>query len=240
VFVNTGLTTTFDPGTTFYRITSPVFLTTIPEDYPKVVNGQGAVKNGEGSRYRYPNVCTVYLTEDIETCLAERMFYFHQEVIRGLDQLRYRYPIPPFQRECILWEIQFDYLVADVFDLCIPGAPNYFQVFPSLMVNPSQDYDHLKQIRADIQTAGYNGLRAPSSRSKSGRNLIVFFYDQSSHVMKIQPYRATFRLVANDRTPFFNPAVQVMDFTAGEGIIPSLYLVGGDEYRDWRRVEFNH
>src|SRR5262249_54674535 len=66
-------------------------------------------------------------------------------------------------RNSILWEIQFDYILTDIFDACIPSAPSYFTIFPSLMLNPSQDYIHLKQRRADIESSGYRGLRVPSS-----------------------------------------------------------------------------
>jgi hypothetical protein len=138
--VNPGLTVTIASGTPFFRITSPAFHTTNPADHRKVVNGQGAVKSPGGARYNYPGARTVYLTEDVETCFAEKMFYFHQEVLRSLDSLQYPDAIPPFQRNSVLWEIQFDNALTDVFDACIQGAPSYFNIFPSLMVNPSQDY----------------------------------------------------------------------------------------------------
>jgi RES domain-containing protein len=83
--VNPGLTVVAPAGRTYYRITSLSFNTTTSTDHPKVVNGQGAVNSRIGARYNHPGVCTVYLAEDLLTCLAEKMFYFHREVIRGID-----------------------------------------------------------------------------------------------------------------------------------------------------------
>jgi hypothetical protein len=240
VTVNPGLTVTIASGTPFFRITSPAFNTTNPADHWKVVNGQGAVKSQIGARYNYPGVCTVYLTEDLESCFAERMFYFHREVLRGLDLLRYPAPIPPFQRDSILWEIQFNYALTDVFDACIPGAPSYFNIFPSLMRNPSQDYEHLKQKRADIESNGYKGLRAPSSRARRGGNLIILFNDQSSHVQSIIPHEVEFRLLTVSGTPFINHAQDLLDFTAGEVRMPLTQPAGGATYQNWQRVDFNH
>jgi hypothetical protein len=52
------------------------------------------------------------------------------------------------------------------------------------MLNPSQDYHHLKKRRAAIQSAGYNGLRAPSTRTPVAGSvtLNVLFNDQSKNV----------------------------------------------------------
>jgi hypothetical protein len=207
VTVNPGLTVTIASGTPFFRITSPAFNTTNPADHPKVVNGQGAVRNRIGARYNYPGACTVYLTEDVESCFAERMFYFHREVLRSLDSLQYPAFIPPFQSNSILWEIQFDYVLTDVFDTRIPGAPSYFTIFPSLMLNPSHDYAHLKQRRADIESSGYKGLRAPSSRARRGGNLIILFNDQSSHVQSIIPHEVEASIMAS-ATPLYFCAIQ--------------------------------
>jgi RES domain len=238
--VNPGLTVTIDAGTPFFRITSPAFYITNSVDHRKVVNGEGAVKSQIGARYNYPGVRTIYLTEDLESCFAERLFYFHREVLRGLDLLRYPTPIPPFQRNSVLWEIQFDYDLTDVFDARIPGAPSYFNIFPSLMVNPSQDYEHLKQRRADIQSNGYKGLRAPSSRSRRGGNLIILFDDQSSHIQSIIPHEVEFRLITVQGGPFINHAQDLLDFTVGEVRMPWAQPTGGAAYQNWQRVEFNH
>ena len=62
------------------------------------------------------------------------------------------------------------------------------------MVNPSQDYEHLKERRAFIESNGYKGLRAPSSRSTTGGEMIVLFDDQSKNV-ELKPYAVEFRLV---------------------------------------------
>jgi len=103
----------------------------------------------------------------------------------------------------------------------LPGAPSYFNIFPSLIVHPSQDYKHLKQRRADIQRNGYKGLRAPSSRARRGGNLIILFDDQSSHVQGIIPYEVEFRLITVQGAPFINHTQDLLDFTAGEVRMPS-------------------
>jgi hypothetical protein len=108
------------------------------------------------------------------------------------------------------------------------------------MVNPSQDYDRLKQRRADIQSHGYKGLRAPSSRSKSGGNLIILFDDQSSHVQSIIPYEVKFQLITVHGVPFTNHAQDLLDFTAGEVRMPWAQPAGGTVFQNWQRVEFNH
>ena len=168
------------------------------------------------------------------------MFYFHQEVLRSLDSLQYPDAIPPFQRNAVLWEIQFDDALTDMFDACIQRAPSYFSIFPSLMVNPSQDYKHLKQRRADIESNGYKGLRTPSSRAKRGGNLIILFDDQSRHVQSIIPYEVEFRLITVHGASFINHAQDLLDFTAGEVRMPWTQPAGGTVYQRWQRVEFNH
>ncbi len=72
--VNPGLTVAALARRTYYRITSLSFNTTTTTDHPKIVNGQGSVNSMIGARYNHPGVCTVYLAEDLPTCLAERMF----------------------------------------------------------------------------------------------------------------------------------------------------------------------
>src|SRR5205823_4107586 len=113
-------------------------------------------------------------------------------------------------------------------------------VFPSLMLNPSQDYEHLKDRRAFIESNGYNGIRAPSSRSTAAGEIIVLFDDQSKNV-DLAPYAVEFRLVTTAPvTPFGNHLTELLDFTAGEvrfvgGVPPG--IVG---YANWTRVTFNH
>jgi hypothetical protein len=244
--VNPGLTTVAPAGHTYYRITSLWFNSSSPGDHPKVVNGQGAVKNYAGARYNYPNVCTVYLAEDVPTCLAEKMFYLHREVIRGIDSSHLTGIIPPFRQRFILWEIE---LANDVADVCELNATNASAVgvFPSLMTNPSQDYLHLKDRRAFLQSNGFKGLRAPSSRVISPGNMVVLFDDQSGNVARIIPHEVEFRLVATGLSPapFINHATQVVDFTAGEVRIlpasPRTPLPSAlKSYSSWTRVEFNH
>jgi hypothetical protein len=114
-------------------------------------------------------------------------------------------------------------------------------VFPSLIVNPSQDYNHLKDGRAAIEHNGYSGLRAPSSRSKSGGNMVVLFNDQSGNVQSITPYTVEFRLVTAGphAMPFTNHATEFLDFTAGEVELAGTPL-GIATYANWHRIEFHH
>src|SRR5438132_8205167 len=77
------LCTTVPAGASYYRVTSASFNTPNPHLHSTVVNGAGAVLNPQGGRYNYPGAVTVYLAEDVETCLAEKMFYFLREKLRG-------------------------------------------------------------------------------------------------------------------------------------------------------------
>ena len=148
-------------------------------------------------------------------------------------------PVPAFAQQFVLWEVIFKQDVPDICDLTFPNAPAFFQVFPSLMRNPSQDYYHLKQCRADIQSDKYRGIRAPSSRSTQNGNTVVLFGDQSRNVRCITPFVVNFRLMSTANTHFVNHAVDLLDFTAGEVRIvgtPS----GATTYANFVRVPFNH
>src|SRR6516164_1750794 len=93
-----GLGITVAAGVNYYRITSLAFRTSSNKHHPKVVNGDGAVRSRHGARYNYPGARSVYLTEDVPSCLAEKMFYFQREVLTALDALHLsHFPvIPPF------------------------------------------------------------------------------------------------------------------------------------------------
>jgi hypothetical protein len=114
-----------------------------------------------------------------------------------------------------------------------------------LMLNPSQDYEHLKSRRATIQSSGYRGLRAPSSRIRGTGSMIVLFDDQSHNIKSITPYDTFFRLITaiKPHTPFINHATEVLDFEAGEvRITPRAGLASPpiSSFHTWQRVEFNH
>jgi hypothetical protein len=205
------------------------------------VNGRGAVNNPFGSRYSYPNASAIYLTEDVETCLAERMFYFHREVLPALDRFHINGILPAFQQSFVLWEVEFSRNIPDVADLSLANA-SAFHVFPSLMLNPSQDYHHLKQGRANIQGLGYRGLRAPSARTISNGSMAVLFADQSKNVARITPFPASFRLICDGvpAIPFANHASQLLCFTAGEVMFPNTPVIAGVPRAGWFRVGFNH
>lgn len=238
--VNSALSTTIASGKSFYRITSLMYSTGSRANYLRVVDGKGALKTKFGGRYNYPGARTVYLTEDLETCFAEKMFYFHREVVRGIDLYHKLGAIPPFEQTFALWEIVFKNSINDVAALTLPGATNFFGVFPSLPLNPSQDYDHLKQKRADIESEGYGGIVVGSSRSTRGGNMVVLFGDQGAKLQSVVPHPVEFRLIDDTGNPFHNHTVQILDFTAGEVRFPSSIPTGGAAYGRWERIEFNH
>jgi hypothetical protein len=239
-----GLGVTTLAGTSYYRITSRKFRTPSARHHKNAVNGMGAVLSRHGARYNYPGVRTVYLAEDVPTCLAERMFYFHHEVLTSLDSLHLPLAplIPPFQQPFVLWDVVFRNPVANVLDLTAhaPAAG----VFPCLIVNPSQDYWHLKDRRADIQASGYRGLRAPSARATWPGNMVVLFDDQGKNVATITPYDVEFRLLTPAGAPFTSHATDRLDYLRGEVRVlpagtaplpPGLSVFGG-----WSVVSFNH
>src|SRR5437868_5162762 len=85
--VGPGLGMTVPSGVSLYRITSQTLRTASARQHRRVVNGEGAIRSRHGARSNYPGVRTVYLAETPLTCLAEKMFYFHREVLIGLDAL---------------------------------------------------------------------------------------------------------------------------------------------------------
>jgi len=218
-----------------YRITSRRFQTSKKADHAKVMNGQGAVSSLQGFRYNYPGVLTVYLAEDLETCFAERMFYFLREIVKGLDQSHNVHTLPPFNHHFVLWEVQLTRSISDCFDL--KNNFSLFSVFPSMMTSPSQDYEHLKNRRAAIQHEGYEGLLASSSRSTNSGNLVVLFNDQSRNIKSIEPFEVQFRLINTTGSLFANHATELLDFGRGE-----VRLIGhpSGACANWTKIQFNH
>src|SRR5437588_4570233 len=215
--VNPALAVTVPAGLSLYRITGVSFNTPSAVHHKKVVNGMGGRKSHAGARYNYGGVLTVYLADSVDTCFAEKMFYFQREVVRRLDALHLPFSpgVPAFSGTFTLWDIRLKKAVADVCHLT-QASSSAVGVFPSLMLNPSQDYEHLKDRRAFIESHGYNGIRAPSSRSRTGGEIIVLFDDQSKNV-ELDPYTVAFRLVTRAPVvPFGNHLTELLDFTAGE------------------------
>jgi hypothetical protein len=209
--------------------------------HKKVVNGLGARNSYAGARYNYGGVLTVYLADTVETCFAEKMFYFHREVVRRLDALHLPLGagVPAFLATFTLWQVRLKNAIADVCRLTQASA-SAVGVFPSLMLNPSQDYEHLKDRRAFIESNGYKGIRAPSSRSTAGGELIVLFDDQSKNV-DLDPYPVEFRLVTQaPSAPFGNHMTDLLDFTAGEVRFVGARPLGVRGYTRWAQVRFNH
>jgi hypothetical protein len=239
--VNPALTVTVPAGVPLYRVTPISFHTPSAVHHKKVVNGMGARKSHAGARYNYGGVLTVYLADSVETCFAERLFYFHREVVRRLDALHLPLSpgVPAFSGVFTLWEIRLKTAIPDLCHLT-PANASAVGVFPALMLNPSQDYEHLKDRRAFLESNCYQGIRAPSSRSTTGGEMIVLFDDQSKNV-ELGPYPVEFRLVTRPpAAPFGNHLTEVLDFTAGEGrfIGPRPPTIAG--YAAWTRVPFNH
>lgn len=247
--VSPGLGVTLSPGVSYYRITSLAFRTTSSRHHAKVVNGEGAVRSRHGARYNYPGARTVYLADTPVTCFAERIFYFHREVLSGIDSLHLAAApiVPPFLQRFVLWDVTFRAPVANVFDLSV-GHAAAAGVFPCLLLNPSQDYRHLKDRRAAIQSAGYNGLRAPSTRAAGGGTMTVLFDDQSKNVGSITPYEIECRLITPARYPtiaFVSHATDLLGYLVGEVRViaatpPAALPAQLRPFSAWTLVHFNH
>jgi RES domain-containing protein len=211
-----GLTTTVPAGRPYYRITLLEHRPRRRGGYKQVVNGEGAIMRREGARYNHPGARAVYLAENPETCFAERMYYFHRDFLARLDNYHINGVFPAFQKTFDLWEIRLRRDIPDVFELSLANA-SAMNVFPTLMLNPSRDYNHLKDRRAAIQSNGYQGLRAPSCRVRGTGHMVVLFQDQSQNVQSITLHEVEFRLMtsADPPAPFTNHAADLLDFTAG-------------------------
>jgi hypothetical protein len=238
--VNPAFTTIIQANTPYFRITSVSFRTTNNAHHKNVVDGQGARKNPIGGRYNYPGAITVYLTNTIGACLAEKMFYFQRGVLQSLDILHITGTavVPPFGQKFQLWEVVFKQSITQVCDLSVHATG--LNVMPSLMCNPSQDYWHLKQRRADIEALGYSGIKAPSSRCTQAGHVVALFADQSKNLQSITPFDAEFRLIKQPPSgPFVNQNTEMLDFFAGEVQIsgsPS----GNANYNAFAKVSFYH
>ncbi len=140
--VNPALAITIPASTPLYRITSISFHTPSSVHHKKVVNGMGARKSRSGAPYNYPGVLSVYLADTVETCLAEKMFYFHRETIRGLAllYLTLNPGVPLFSATYTLWEIRLKKAVTSVW---VRGTPytcavNRVRCWSSVGANPTR------------------------------------------------------------------------------------------------------
>jgi RES domain-containing protein len=243
MIVARGLGVTVASGTSLYRITSRGFLTT-PPTHSIVVNGAGSKTGSTGARYNYPGALSVYLAEDVDTCLAERMFYFHRTMLNAIDTVHRSSPpvTPPFSQTFVLWDIALTKPIGNVIDLTMHGSGA--SVFPCMTMNPSQDYDHLKDRRAHIEAAGYRGIRAPSARSTKGGAMVVLFDDQRTNLSGITPYFVDFRLIKPSGGVFANPMHDSLDYQAGEVLVssPTMSPLPGSlsKYSVWTKIDFNH
>ncbi len=230
--VDPNLCSPISAGQPLYRITSNAFLTRNPALHANVVNGQGALHSRRGGRYNFPGVETVYLADSAATCFAERLFYLQREIIAGIDRV-HAMPnvVPPFTQPCVLWTMTLAVDLPHVFDVDNHGS--FYQLFPSLALSPSQDYEHLKTKRAEVQAHGYEGLAAASTRCRDGGRIFAIFGDLSPSVASIQPTPYEIRLVTRDDPcrPFVNHATDRLDFNAGQ--------VRQHDSIAWRRIEFN-
>jgi hypothetical protein len=141
------------------------------------------------------------------------LLYFHKDTLRLLDLHHIAsWPIPPFVKSFILWEIGFQRDISAVFDMTQPGASSSRLVYRAFISSPYHDYWHLCQRRAEIEAAGYEGIRVTSARDSSGGNIIVLFNDQSGNVSTITPYELDFRLLTPLGTPFRDIINHELDF----------------------------
>ena len=93
------------------------------------------MKNPTGSRYAHGAMRSVYLTENVPTCLAEAMFYFHREALTALDAPHILGVPPPFQKASVLWEITFTNDVVDLADLSV-GVTGQARGEPKRLLGP--------------------------------------------------------------------------------------------------------
>jgi hypothetical protein len=143
------------------------------------------------------------------------MYYFHREYLQALDALHGAYAaVPPFRKTFAIWEIVFANPIADVAEVNVATA-GYFQVYPAMLRNPSQDYEHLKRARGALQMQGYEGIRAPSSRCLNQGAVLALFNDQSRNLASLTPCRIEFSLVQPGGAAFTNHASQELDFRSG-------------------------
>lgn len=236
------MSTLLKRGKACFRLTSRAQLSRNQADHPNIVNGQGPFQpHSKGARYNTQHQVTTYLTDRPETCLSERMFYFHRETVQLLDKSHYLGVLPPFSVTLVLWEIVFAKDVTDLFDMLHPPNLMYFNIFPSLPLNPTHDYEHLKQKRNEIQAKGYEGIVAPSSRCTAGGSMHVLFKDQSKNVLTIEPHFVEFRLVNDSRKPFVNHAHEMLDFTQGQiKVDPATASRSLAKYTAWTNMKFHH
>lgn len=126
--------------------------------------------------------------------------------------------VPPFSQRAVLWDIQVKVAVPNVFDLTVAIAPAA-GVFPALLLNPSQDYHHLKDARATIPARRVQRPACPSTRAVTPGNMVVLFDDQSKNVQTITPYEIELRLIRPGHPPavaFATHATDPLDYEAAE------------------------
>lgn len=147
---------------------------------------------------------------------------------------------PSFTKIRMLWRIVFQQDIVNIADLNMQNA-GYFGVFPPMLTNPSQDYLHLKQRRADIQTQGYTGIRSPSSRSVNQGRILALFHNQAANVHAIDPVQVEFQLVQPSGTVFNNHATQELDFEACQVRVTSNPVPGwAQQFQPPQIVRFHH
>jgi hypothetical protein len=170
-------------------------------------------------------VPTTYITDTPEACFCERSFYRLIEYVTKFDNYQANTQTnsyifkPKEQKEYVIWEIKFRDQIDRVFDLTqSPKAVYSYGIIPSLMKSPTQDYWHLKTVRAIIQRDGYNGIKVASCRGDNVGNIIVLFGDQSVNVSEIVPNLFVISIIEDTNTGvcnlFNDCSNQKLDFTA--------------------------
>jgi hypothetical protein len=109
-----------------------------------------------------------------------------------------------------------------------------------MLTNPSQDYWHLKQCRAVIESQRFEGIRAPSSRSQSAGKILALFSDQSKNVAMIEPVDIEMRLIQPTGGPFQSHHGDLLAFEACEVRATSNPLPHwASSIGSWKSISFN-
>lgn len=262
--MNSTITTKLKTDKYLYRITSEKQKIKYDPDYCQIFNGLGALNNPLPSRYSLGNRLTVYLSDNVYSCIAEFAYYFVKQYLTKTDEFVYTNKLfnnnsafrhfmhfPPHESdEFILWRIKLKTPIENVAVINSSTAKN-FGVYPTFAISPSHDYLHSGLVRDIIQDKGYNGLIAPSSRDTNNKsdfidngNIIVLFEDQSTNISSIESYTIAFRLSQNNYKNFNDVSCQSLNFNICHVLIKSStkmhYLMPPlDDFNFWKAIAFN-
>jgi len=233
--MNDSITTELKTNQYFYRITSEKQKNNYDPDYNKIFNGLGALRNPLPSRYSLGNRLTVYLSDNIDSCIAEYAYYFLKQYLTKTDEFIYTNNLFNYSNtskhfaffphhesdEFILWCMKLKYPIGNIAVINNSTATS-FGIYPTFTISPSHDYLHSGAVRDVIQNKGYKGLIAPSSRDVNNNsisinntnmgNIVVLFEDQSKNISSIEPYRIAFKLSQDNNKSFSDISRQSLNF----------------------------